>query len=77
VDLLFRSVARYAGKNLVGVIMTGMGDDGSQGDVGNEASGGLFAQDESSCVVSGCLAKRSSSARPIESESDGINRLGL
>ena len=41
VDVLFRSTARYAGANSVGVIMTGMGDDGSPGHVGNERGRGF------------------------------------
>lgn len=54
VDVLFRSSARYAGKNAVGVIMTGMGDDGARGlrelfDTGAYT----VAQDEASCVVFG------------------------
>ena len=54
VDVLFRSTARYAGKNAVGVIMTGMGDDGARG---MEEMKGMeaytIAQDEASCVVFG------------------------
>ena len=54
VDVLFRSAARYAGGNAVGVIMTGMGDDGASGlremkDVGAYT----IAQDEETCVVFG------------------------
>jgi two-component system chemotaxis response regulator CheB len=54
VDVLFRSVAQCAGKNALGVIMTGMGDDGARGlkemhDVGAHT----IAQDENSCVVFG------------------------
>jgi len=54
VDVLFRSAARYAGKNAIGVIMTGMGDDGSRG-MAEMHEGGAFtiAQDEASCVVFG------------------------
>lgn len=54
VDVLFRSTARYAGKNAIGVIMTGMGDDGSQGLLEMKETGAYtIAQDENSCVVFG------------------------
>lgn len=54
VDVLFRSAARYAGKNAVGVIMTGMGDDGARGMKEMFDAGSInIAQDEASCVVYG------------------------
>jgi two-component system chemotaxis response regulator CheB len=54
VDVLFRSAARYAGKNAVGVIMTGMGDDGARGMAEMKEAGAFtLAQDEESCVVFG------------------------
>ncbi len=54
VDVLFRSAARYAGKNAVGIIMTGMGDDGARGMLEMKQAGALtIAQDEASCVVFG------------------------
>jgi two-component system, chemotaxis family, protein-glutamate methylesterase/glutaminase len=54
VDVLFRSAARYAGKNAVGVIMTGMGDDGARGMREMFDAGAItIAQDEASCVVYG------------------------
>ncbi|MBF0436593.1 MAG: chemotaxis response regulator protein-glutamate methylesterase [Magnetococcales bacterium] len=54
VDVLFRSAARYAGANAVGVIMTGMGDDGARGMKEMKDSGSYnLAQDEKSCVVFG------------------------
>ncbi len=54
VDVLFRSVARFAGKNAVGVIMTGMGDDGARGmKEMHDAGAFTLAQDEASCVVYG------------------------
>lgn len=54
VDVLFRSVAKCAGRNALGIIMTGMGDDGAKGmremhDMGART----VAQDEASCVVFG------------------------
>jgi len=54
VDVLFRSVAKYAGKNATGVIMTGMGDDGARGLLEMKQAGArTFAQDEETCVVFG------------------------
>ncbi len=54
VDVLFRSAARYAGRNAVGVILTGMGDDGANGMLElKEAGAYTIAQDEATCVVFG------------------------
>lgn len=54
VDVLFRSAARYAARNAVGVIMTGMGDDGALGMKEMfDAGACTMAQDEASCVVYG------------------------
>ncbi len=54
VDVLFKSAAQYAGRNAVGAIMTGMGDDGAQGLLEmKEAGAHTIAQDEASCVVFG------------------------
>ncbi len=54
VDVLFRSAARYAASNAVGVIMTGMGDDGALGMKEMFDTGAYtMAQDEASCVVYG------------------------
>ncbi len=54
VDVLFRSAAISAGKNAVGVILTGMGKDGAAGMLEMKHAGAYnFAQDESSCVVFG------------------------
>ncbi|TXI77224.1 MAG: chemotaxis response regulator protein-glutamate methylesterase [Dokdonella sp.] len=54
VDVLFRSVVRFAGANALGILMTGMGDDGARG-LKEMRDGGArtIAQDEASCVVFG------------------------
>jgi two-component system chemotaxis response regulator CheB len=54
VDVLFRSVAHCAGRNALGIIMTGMGDDGARGlKEMRDAGARTLAQDEASCVVFG------------------------
>ena len=54
VDVLFHSCARAAGQNAVGVILTGMGDDGARGLLAMRSAGArTVAQDESTCVVFG------------------------
>ena len=75
VDVLFRSVARVAGSNAVGVIMTGMGDDGARGlremrDVGARTVG----QNEATCVVYGMPAE-AMKAGGVEQEVD-LNMIG-
>jgi two-component system chemotaxis response regulator CheB len=54
VDVLFRSAAKCAGPNALGIIMTGMGDDGARGlKEMRDAGARTVAQDEASCVVFG------------------------
>jgi two-component system chemotaxis response regulator CheB len=54
VDVLFRAVAGTAGKHAIGVLLTGMGDDGAAGMQEIKTAGGkTLAQDEESCVVYG------------------------
>ncbi len=58
VDVLFRSASHYAGKNAVGVIMTGMGDDGAKGmKEMHDAGAYTIAQDEDTCIVYGMPAE--------------------
>lgn len=57
VDILFKSVARTAGKNAMGVILTGMGADGAEGLLlMKEAGSFTIGQDEASCIVYGMPA---------------------
>jgi two-component system, chemotaxis family, protein-glutamate methylesterase/glutaminase len=57
VDILFQSVARNAGSNALGVIMTGMGDDGARGLLQmREAGARTIGQDQATCVVYGMPA---------------------
>ena len=78
VDVLFRSAARYAGQNAVGVIMTGMGDDGANGLLEMKQAGAFtLAQDEESCVVFGMpqeAIKRNAVDRilPLEALADAV-----
>ncbi|HEU20380.1 MAG TPA: chemotaxis response regulator protein-glutamate methylesterase [Deltaproteobacteria bacterium] len=54
VDVLFKSTAKYAGTNSIGVILTGMGSDGAEGMLEMKNAGAkTIAQDEKSCVVYG------------------------
>ena len=54
VDVLFQSVARHAGRNAVGVLLTGMGADGARGLLAMRETGAhTMAQDEATCVVYG------------------------
>ncbi|MGQ5522714.1 protein-glutamate methylesterase/protein-glutamine glutaminase [Chitinimonas sp. PSY-7] len=54
VDVLFRSTAKCAGRNALGVIMTGMGDDGARGlKEMHDQGAATIAQDEASCIVFG------------------------
>ena len=54
VDVLFESVAKVAGRDAVGIILTGMGGDGAKGLLAMRKAGArTIGQDESTCVVYG------------------------
>jgi two-component system chemotaxis response regulator CheB len=54
IDVLFDSAAKHAGKNAIGIILTGMGRDGAEGLLRMQRAGAhTLAQDEASCVVFG------------------------
>jgi two-component system chemotaxis response regulator CheB len=83
VDVLFRSVSKTAGKNALGIIMTGMGDDGAAGLLEMRNAGAMtLGQDEQSCVVYGMpkeAAKRGALGKTlplgaIAGEIAGLNR---
>ncbi|MCF7802829.1 MAG: chemotaxis response regulator protein-glutamate methylesterase [Candidatus Marinimicrobia bacterium] len=58
VDILFKSVARSAGKNALGILLTGMGSDGAEGLLDMKESGAhTITQDEKSCIVYGMPAE--------------------
>lgn len=68
VDVLFKSTARYAGPNAVGVILTGMGSDGARGMVEmREAGARTIGQDEQSCIVYG-MPKEAAKMGAVEKE---------
>ena len=68
VDVLFRSVAKCAGSNALGIIMTGMGDDGARGlKEMREAGAKTLGQDEATCVVYG-MPKEAMKCGAVERE---------
>lgn len=74
VDVLFRSVAKSAGSNGIGVLMTGMGDDGAQGLLEMRNSGAhTIAQNEATCVVFGM--PKEAIARGAAAEILPLNRI--
>jgi two-component system chemotaxis response regulator CheB len=77
VEVLFRSAAKYAGKNAVGVILTGMGKDGAAGMLEMKEAGAYnFAQDEASCVVFG-MPKEAIAAGAVHQVAPLENLAGL
>lgn len=74
VDVLFRSTARAAGPNALGIIMTGMGDDGARGLLEmREAGARTLGQDEATCIVYG-MPKEAKRLGGVEAELP-LNRL--
>jgi two-component system chemotaxis response regulator CheB len=80
VDVLFKSVAQHAGRNALGMILTGMGDDGARGLLEMyEAGAPTVAQDEASCVVFGMPREAirlgaAAQVLPLKAMTDWLNR---
>ena len=67
VDVLFKSVAQHAGRNAVGVILTGMGNDGAAGLLEMYRAGArTIAQNEASCVVFGMPREAIAHGEPVK-----------
>ena len=70
IDVLFNSIAENAGSNAVGIIMTGMGDDGANGLLEMRHTGAFtLAQSEKTCVVYGMpkeAVKRGAARKTID-----------
>lgn len=80
VDVLFRSVSREVGKDALGIIMTGMGDDGSTGLLEMKENGAqTIAQDEESCIVFGMPAEaiKKNATQKVVSLSQIPDEIGL
>jgi two-component system, chemotaxis family, protein-glutamate methylesterase/glutaminase len=83
VDVLFRSAAEVFGNRVLGIVMTGMGDDGKDGSSAIKARGGLiYAEAEESCVVYGMPravveAKLADRVLPLEQIYDAILEVTL
>lgn len=74
VDVLFKSVARFAGANALGILLTGMGKDGAAGMLDMKKAGAItIAQDERSCVVFG-MPKEAIDSGAVDYVQD-INRI--
>jgi two-component system chemotaxis response regulator CheB len=66
VDVLFKSISKYAGSNAVGVILTGMGSDGARGLLKMRQAGArTIGQDEASCVIYG-MPKEANKMKAVE-----------
>ncbi len=82
VDVLFRSAAKFAGANALGIIMTGMGDDGANGLLEmRNAGAATVGQDEATCVVYGMpkeAVKRGAVAKvlPLQGIPEAISLFG-
>ncbi len=82
VDVLFRSAAKFAGANALGIIMTGMGDDGANGLLEmRNAGAATVGQDEATCVVYGMpkeAVKRGAVAKvlPLQGIPEAISQFG-
>lgn len=80
VDVLFRSISREVGKDALGIIMTGMGDDGATGLLEMKQNGArTIAQDEESCIVFGMPAEaiKKGAASKVVSLSQIPDEIGL
>jgi len=77
VDVLFKSISKYAGSNAVGVILTGMGSDGARGLLKMRQAGArTIGQDEASCVIYG-MPKEANKMKAVENPKRLLTRFSF